>query len=204
MGQTELTITVPNTPLRFTSECTFNEEEGTISVEAINGIHYNNKFLSFGDVETSIETIVDGRLYRSEHCKITKELLDNKWGYKTDAVLKAVNRRGAVRIPCHEDVIVHKGANRGCYNGTTCDISLTGIGVYAKTEDVETAREGDECDINIVYKSRIVKVVGILMRKKNKDNGYTSMGFMVKNPSIAYTNFVMEIQRRAMKAKQED
>lgn len=204
MGQTEITITIPNTPLKFTSECTFIEDNESILINTINGIHYKDKFLSFGDVNACIETVINGRLYKSEHCQLKKTRLENQWGYKTDSVLKAFNRRGAARISCHEGVVIQKGANRGYYEGITYNVSLTGLGIYAEKTVTENVNEGDVCDISIFYKSKVIKVSAVLVRNVDNENGYLSLGFLIQNPSIAYTDFVMEIQRRALKVKQEE
>ena len=204
--KTEVRITFPNSNLEFKTPATIvvDDEKG-VSLEDINAIHRDGKLIVFGNIKANIEFENDGKHYEAKLCQLSKERGEDGWCYHTDAEVKQVNRRNAIRTPYGEQVVFQRGANKGYVSAMTFDVSLTGVGITVPNGCVENLREGILCSISITVGERIIKTEGRIVRIAPIPNDdRTRVGFAVDRPSSQYTSFVMALQRKeAQRNKKE-
>lgn len=188
-----------HSPIVFdtTGEVTTNED-GTLSLDRIDAVHYNGYFLTFGEIPVSISTEHNGRYYETKHALLDKAPFEGHYGYSTDANLHMVNRRGAIRTACHEKVILQRGGHHSCESTGSFDVSLSGIGIYTDDKTVEMLEIGTECSISVMLQGQTLRLKGRLVRiSPSQKEGIYHVGFELIYPPKEYTAYVMGLQRES-------
>ncbi len=203
--KTKLKINIPFTPLNFETEADVERlDDDTISVNNIDAIKHEGKFLIFDNVHVHATLEMEGLLYDVKNCSIKKHYEDGEWGYRTDAILTLVNRRGAARVPVCENVVLQKGRNKSCTDAVTHDVSLSGMGLRVKSEAAAMLRVGEKCSISIMHGERVIKTEGTIVRMQPVEEvNKVHIGLEVRS-TPAYNMFVMEIQRRCLQKSRRE
>ena len=209
MPKTDIKIFVPGNSehLEFDSHTivTKKYDDNTLSIGDIDAVHYSNRLVTFDSVKVDLSLVYDGKAYEATLCTVTKKKSDEGWCYVTDSVLKMVNRRNAVRTPCHESITL-KDNGKDFGDIYTYDVSLNGIGIYARKDETDV-KIGTECIVSIqTDKTKSIKIPGIIARVNpvNNDDIFIRIGIAIPKPTKEYTEFVMSVQRKLLQQKRKE
>lgn len=198
MPKTDIRVSLPKYNLSFTTQGEVTEQEdGSLKVESLDGIHYHDQLVVFGSFRVELETEYNFRHYEGKQCLLTRVPIGHKWGYETDMALRIVNRRKSLRIPCGERAIFQKGHHHGTVETFVRDVSIDGVGLSVPSDCLGDLQVGCKCSISILITDYTIQIQGVVARiAPDNKAGYSLVGFRLTNTPDSYRRLVMSLQRK--------
>ena len=196
MSKITLHVKIPNQDIEFETgaECT-EKEDHSFEIQLLDAIYYEERRLTFHSMPVDLSFEENDKHYEAKHCHLEEKKIDDKWYYETNQSLKLKNRRGAVRIPCHEETTVQNPKDKIKAEAFTYDASVSGIGISADGK-LSSLKVGDVCTIFLTINNHPVQVEGNVARIEFSGDGRYHIGFKIQEATGAYIEFVMAMQRR--------
>ena len=169
----------------------------------LKAIYIKDSFVRFEDLRTEIKLEQNGRTFLIRNAILKKHKDGDTLCYRVENTPVLLNERKEFRIPCSKSVQIQPDQHKAVIDTCLHDISFSGLSFLVKPEDIEGFQTGNETTVIVDRHSGILRIPCKVVRVQKRENDRFVVGCEVLSDSKAYTGFVANVQRQALKVKSE-